>query len=139
MEYPNFHIWIINLVKRIKWKLSWTFPVMHLKIYSSTNTTHQSETLGNEKDDWLLVLLVIGIIVVVCFSLCMLYVYFKRSKSVKIIFVMDPLPSIICDCEGWGSFYAVSLRLKWVSCSNLSECREEYLDSNNLKRIPYVT
>lgn len=46
---------------------------------SSSNTTYQAETSAIDKDDWLWVLIVIGIVVVGCFSLCMLYVYRKRK------------------------------------------------------------
>eukprot|EP00105_Crassostrea_gigas_P035546 XP_019919694.1 PREDICTED: uncharacterized protein LOC105320458 [Crassostrea gigas] len=48
---------------------------------SSLNTTHQPETSGLDMDDWLWVLILISIVVVVCFSSCMMYVYRKRKFS----------------------------------------------------------
>uniref|UniRef100_A0A8W8IHY2 Novel STAND NTPase 3 domain-containing protein n=2 Tax=Magallana gigas TaxID=29159 RepID=A0A8W8IHY2_MAGGI len=48
---------------------------------SSPNTTHQPETSGLDMDDWLWVLIVIGIAAVVSFSSCILYVYCKRKFS----------------------------------------------------------
>lgn len=50
-------------------------------VYSSQNSTYQSETTDNEKDDLSWVVLLMSIIVLVfCFSFCALYFYRKKGE-----------------------------------------------------------
>lgn len=65
-------------MNRIKWG---TIQVKVFTIYSSPNITRRTEISENDKVDWLWVLIVIGIIVVVsCFSSCLLYCK-RRGES----------------------------------------------------------
>lgn len=72
-------------------KFMMNIPNMSLHIYSSPNV-NRPEATENDKDDWLLVVFVIGIIVLItsCISFFILYYYRKRKSEFflnKIIYV----------------------------------------------------
>lgn len=50
-----------------------------LNVYSSLKTTHRPETTENDKDDWLWVVIIIGILMLI-FSLSSLMLYLYRKK-----------------------------------------------------------
>lgn len=54
-------------------------------VYSSPNTTHLPKTTDDDKNDWLLMIILIGILeFIVCFSSFMMYIYCKkRSESFR--------------------------------------------------------
>lgn len=65
---------------------------MILNVYSSPNTTRRPKTTENNQDDWLWVVIVVGIVVVfVCVSSCMLYFHRKKSEFIKRI-IHIPFP-----------------------------------------------
>ena len=68
------------------------FMIHISNVYSSPNTTRRPKTTENNQDDWLWVVIVIGIVVVfVCVSSCMLYFHRKKSECIKRI-IHIPFP-----------------------------------------------